>query len=203
VAPRRRRWRETPRVRFSDVNLSLAGSVPGVHWFRVGRVLGKGAFGKVIAVTKKDTRKNYACKLLDKVQVIEKNSFKSVLLERELLSTLECPFIVNLRLAYQTETDLCMVVDLMSGGDLRFHLSKEHFFEEERAKFYTACILLALEYIHGQRVLHRFVRVLIAFSLSLESEISSQTTCSWMRTATATSRTSTSVIASPTRNLRP
>jgi serine/threonine kinase 32 len=132
--------------------------VPGVHWFRVGRVLGKGAFGKVIAVTKKDTRKNYACKLLDKVQVIEKNSFKSVLLERELLSTLECPFIVNLRLAYQTETDLCMVVDLMAGGDLRFHLGKEHFFDEERAKFYAACILLALEYIHGQRVLHRDIK---------------------------------------------
>lgn len=123
--------------------------------FKMGRVLGKGAFGKVLAVTKKDTKKTYAVKLLNKIRVLEKQSYKSVLTERKLLAFIECPFVVNLRAAYQTETDLCMVVDLMSGGDVRFHLSKEYFFDEERVKFYAASCVLGLEYLHTRRICHR------------------------------------------------
>jgi serine/threonine protein kinase len=122
--------------------LSVASSVLGPHHFRIGRVLGRGAFGKVIAVTKKDTKKNYAVKLLSKHHIMEKNAVKSVLNERKLLADLSNPFIVNLLYAYQTEQDLCMVVDLMYGGDVRFHLTKETYFDEERVKFYAASVVL-------------------------------------------------------------
>ncbi len=124
--------------------------------FKLGRVLGKGAFGKVLAVTKKDTKKTYAVKLLNKIRVLEKQSYKSVLMERKLLAMIDCAFVVNLRLSYQTDTDLCMIVDLMSGGDVRFHLSKETFFDEDRVKFYAASIILGLEYLHTRRICHRY-----------------------------------------------
>lgn len=62
--------------------------------------------------------------------------------ERKLLSQLSNPFIVNLLYAYQTENELCMVVDLMLGGDVRFHLTKETYFDEERVKFYAASVVL-------------------------------------------------------------
>jgi len=133
-------------------------NVLGPHHFRIGRVLGRGAFGKVIAVTKKDTKKNYAVKLLSKHHIMEKNAVKSVLNERKLLADLSNPFIVNLLYAYQTEQDLCMVVDLMYGGDVRFHLTKETYFDEERVKFYAASVVLALEYLHGRRVCHRDIK---------------------------------------------
>ncbi len=134
--------------------------VLGPHMFKVGRVIGRGAFGRVMAVSKKDTKRTYAVKLLDKMRVLEKGSFKSVLNERVLLAGLRCPHLVNLRLAYQTDTDLCMLVDLMHGGDVRFHLSRETFFDEQRVRFYAASIVLGLEYLHAapRRILHRDIK---------------------------------------------
>eukprot|EP01097_Dermamoeba_algensis_P007392 TRINITY_DN4661_c0_g1_i1.p1 TRINITY_DN4661_c0_g1~~TRINITY_DN4661_c0_g1_i1.p1 ORF type:complete len:391 (-),score=55.64 TRINITY_DN4661_c0_g1_i1:270-1442(-) len=127
----------------------------GPHHFKLGRVLGKGSYGKVFAITLKESKKFFAMKLLNKKDIIEKKMVKSILYERELLSSIEHPFIVNLYYAYQNEDELCMVVDLMTGGDLRFHLEKDHRFSEERVRFYACCCILCLEYLHSKNVIHR------------------------------------------------
>eukprot|EP01099_Mayorella_cantabrigiensis_P003426 TRINITY_DN262_c0_g1_i2.p1 TRINITY_DN262_c0_g1~~TRINITY_DN262_c0_g1_i2.p1 ORF type:complete len:373 (-),score=100.12 TRINITY_DN262_c0_g1_i2:422-1540(-) len=128
--------------------------VMGPHHFKPGRVVGKGAFGKVLAVIKKENKQLYAMKLLNKKQLIDKKMVKSVINERILLSQLDFPFLVNLNYAFQTDQELCMVIDLMTGGDLRFHLDKGRF-KEPRVVFYAACLILTLEHLQEKKIIHR------------------------------------------------
>mmetsp|Transcript_36220 Transcript_36220/g.26872 ORF Transcript_36220/g.26872 Transcript_36220/m.26872 type:complete len:99 (+) Transcript_36220:301-597(+) len=51
-----------------------------------------------------------------------------------------------------------IVIDLMPGGDLRYHFAKYRKFSEEQTKFFTACMLLCLEYLHGKSILHRDIK---------------------------------------------
>ena len=48
-----------------------------------------------------------------------------------------------------------MILDLCTGGDLAYHLSKSEIFEENEAKFFIAEVLLAIEYIHSLNVIYR------------------------------------------------
>lgn len=50
-----------------------------------------------------------------------------------------------------------LVVDLMNGGDLRFHISRKTF-TEEAVKFWIAELGCALRYIHNQGIIHRDVK---------------------------------------------
>lgn len=65
------------------------------------------------------------------------------------------PFIVKLHFAFQTTDSLCLVMDFINGGELFAHLSSQRVFSESRAKFYTAEIILALEYLHEIGVVYR------------------------------------------------
>ena len=61
----------------------------------------------------------------------------------------------NLQFAFQDDENLFMVLDLMLGGDLRFHLDRMGFFKEEMVRFYCAEIACALDYLHSKRIVHR------------------------------------------------
>ncbi len=65
------------------------------------------------------------------------------------------PFIVTLRYAFQTPANLFMAFDFVNGGELFFHLSKEDMFQENKAKFYCAEILLALQFLHSKKIIYR------------------------------------------------
>ncbi len=65
------------------------------------------------------------------------------------------PFIVTLRYAFQTPDKLYMVFDFVNGGELFFHLNQEDMFKEDRAKFYSAEILLALQFLHSKNIIYR------------------------------------------------
>ena len=84
--------------------------------------MGKGGFGKVWSVKFKKTQKIYAMKEMHKTKIIGKKSIHSVLNERELLSRLKHPFIVNMSYAFQDRENLYLVMDLLVGGDLRYHM---------------------------------------------------------------------------------
>ena len=95
---------------------------------------------------------------MQKVKVIDKKSEQSIKYERELLSRLHHPFIVNMHYAFQDYDNLYLVLDLLLGGDLRYHVSRLRKFSEEQTRFFIACIILALEYIHSKRVIHRDIK---------------------------------------------
>lgn len=95
-------------------------------------VVGKGGFGKVWKVTAKKYKKQYALKEMSKAKIIDKKSEKSIKYERELLSRLKHPFIVNMQYAFQDYENLYLVMDLLNGGDLRYHISRHRKFSEEQ-----------------------------------------------------------------------
>lgn len=93
-------------------------------------VLGKGGFGKVWVVTYKNKKKYYALKEMKKALILQKKSIKSVLNEREILGKLKNPFLVNMKKSFQDKKNLYLLLDLVSGGDLRFHLCYKKIFSE-------------------------------------------------------------------------
>ena len=121
-------------------------------------VIGKGGFGKVWKVKHKKTKKFYALKEMSKLKVLDKKSEKSINSEREFLSKLHNAFIVNMHYAFQDSENLYLVMDLMPGGDLRFHISRHKKFSEEQTRFFICGIIIALEYIHSNNVIHRDIK---------------------------------------------
>ena len=121
-------------------------------------VIGKGGFGKVWKVQYKKTKEYYALKEMSKRKILDKNSEKSINSERKFLSLLNHPFIVNMHYAFQDNDNLYLVIDMLSGGDLRYHCSRYRIFSEEQTRFFIACILYSLEYIHSNNVIHRDIK---------------------------------------------
>jgi serine/threonine protein kinase len=95
---------------------------------------------------------------MSKAKIVDKKSEKSVRYERELLSRIKHPFIINMQYAFQDFENLYIVLDLLNGGDLRYHVSRQRKFSEEQTKFFMACILLSLEYIHINNIIHRDIK---------------------------------------------
>ena len=123
--------------------------------FHLLSVIGKGSFGKVMLVRKRDSGCVFAMKVLHKDNVIKRNQVEHTLTERSVLEYIRHPFIVALRFAFQTRHKLYFVLDWCPGGELFFHLGKAGRFTESRAKFYAAQIVLALEHLHAHSVIYR------------------------------------------------
>ncbi len=126
--------------------------------FEFLHIIGRGGFGKVWSVKSKKTNKHYALKQMSKVKIIDKKSIKSINSERELLSQLYSPFIVNMHYAFQDKEYLYLVMDLLPGGDLRYHISIHKKFSEEQTRFFICGIILSLEYIHSKGIIHRDIK---------------------------------------------
>jgi serine/threonine protein kinase len=78
--------------------------------------------------------------------------------ERKLLAQLKHPFLINMIYAFQDREELFLVCDLLTGGDLRFHIGKRKRFNEEQTKFMVACMIVGLEYMHNNGVIHRDIK---------------------------------------------
>ncbi|KAF8471279.1 kinase-like domain-containing protein [Kalaharituber pfeilii] len=128
-----------------------------LNHFRLLRVVGKGAFGKVRIVERRDTGLTFALKYIRKDEVVRSESVRNIIRERRMLEHLNHPFLCNLRYSFQDIEYLYIVVDLMNGGDLRFHLSRKTF-TEEAVKFWIAELACAVLYIHGRGIVHRDIK---------------------------------------------
>ncbi|KAK7200002.1 rac serine-threonine kinase [Novymonas esmeraldas] len=117
-------------------------------------VLGKGSYGKVYMVVKRDTGKRYAMKelSLDKMWQAE---ITTPLSERSILQDIDHPFIVHLHYSFQEEGSLYMILDLLAGGELFTYMERAAPLEEDTVKFYAAEVALALGYLHSRNVIYR------------------------------------------------
>jgi serine/threonine protein kinase len=106
----------------------------------------------------KKYKRVYALKEMSKAKVIDKKSERSIRYEKELLSRINHPFIVNMNYAFQDTNNLYLVMDFLSGGDLRYHVFKHKRFTEEQTKFFVACVLLGLDYLHSNNIIHRDIK---------------------------------------------
>ncbi|KAI6054731.1 rhodopsin kinase GRK1 [Marmota monax] len=131
----------------------------GEDWFLDFRVLGKGGFGEVSACQMKATGKMYACKKLNKKRLKKRKGYQGAMVEKTILTKVHSRFIVSLAYAFETKTDLCLVMTIMNGGDVRYHIysvdEESPGLPEPRAIFYTAQMLSGLEHLHQRRIVYR------------------------------------------------
>ncbi len=123
--------------------------------FELLKVVGKGSFGKVMQVTKRDTHRIYALKTIRKAHIISRSEVAHTLAERSVLAQINNPFIVPLKFSFQSPEKLYLVLAFVNGGELFHHLQREQRFDVSRARFYTAELLCALECLHGFNVVYR------------------------------------------------
>eukprot|EP00004_Rigifila_ramosa_P024512 TRINITY_DN712_c0_g1_i1.p1 TRINITY_DN712_c0_g1~~TRINITY_DN712_c0_g1_i1.p1 ORF type:complete len:486 (+),score=129.97 TRINITY_DN712_c0_g1_i1:59-1459(+) len=155
----KRKWRLSDKVA-GDIHLKLRYQATdekkiSMDDFETLKVLGKGGFGKVMLVKKKDTDRLYAMKVIRKEHVVRRQEIDHTLAEKHVLSKISHPYIIALKYAFQTEDKLYLVLDYINGGELFYHLQRERKFAVNRAKFYAAEIVLCLSYLHELGIIYR------------------------------------------------
>ena len=124
--------------------------------FELLKVVGKGGFGKVNAITQLSTQELLALKRIEKSRIIKSKSHLSMVwTERKIMSIVQSPYLCHLRYAFESDTELFLVMPFLQGGDLRFHLKERGRMREETAKFYAAQIVLGLEELHSHWIVYR------------------------------------------------
>jgi len=119
------------------------------------KLIGRGGFGRVLLVKKKETQQIYAMKVLKKRFIVAQNQVTHTTTERNVMVKLEHPFLTKLHFAFQDEKNLYFVMDFINGGELFHHLRREKKFSEDRAKFYAAEIISAITYLHTRGIVYR------------------------------------------------
>ena len=144
----------------------------GLEDFNFLAVLGKGNFGKVMLAETKKKRKLYAIKVLKKEFIVENDEVESTRSEKRVFLVANKdrhPFLLNLHSCFQTETRIYFVMEYIAGGDLMLQIQRESF-NQRRAqylsnlsmvdrRFYAAEILLALKYLHENKIIYRDLKL--------------------------------------------
>lgn len=122
------------------------------------KVIGKGAFGEVRLVQKRDTGKVYAMKTLFKSEMFKKDQLAHVKAERDVLADSDSPWVVSLYYSFQDADYLYLIMEFLPGGDLMTMLIKYDVFSEDITRFYIAECVLAIEAIHKLGFIHRDIK---------------------------------------------
>uniref|UniRef100_A0A8C9L7L1 Serine/threonine-protein kinase N3 n=1 Tax=Pavo cristatus TaxID=9049 RepID=A0A8C9L7L1_PAVCR len=124
-------------------------------------MLGRGHFGKVLLAQYKATGKLYAIKALKKKDIIRRDEIDSLNCEKrifEVVNSSDHPFLVNMFACFQTPHHACFVMEYTPGGDLMMRIH-EDVFPERTAQFYTACVVLGLQFLHEKKIVYRDLKL--------------------------------------------
>ncbi|KAE8791171.1 serine/threonine-protein kinase RHS3-like [Hordeum vulgare] len=144
------RWEAIQQATAQETALNLG------H-FRLLKRLGYGDIGSVYLVELRGTSAFFAMKVMDKASLISRNKMARAQTEREILVLLDHPFLPTLYTHFETDKFHCLVMEYCSGGNLHSLRQKQpaKHFTEQAARFYTAEILLAMEYLHMLGIVYR------------------------------------------------
>ena len=136
--------------------------IVSLNIFHLDYPIGRGGFGKGWKVKCKLNNKYYAMKIMSKLKIIKKNSVKNINNEKKFLSILHNPFLVNMICSFQDNDNLYLVMDLLLGGDMRYHINKRAIYnrkkDENQLKFIAGCVLIGLNYIHENQIIHKDIK---------------------------------------------
>lgn len=147
----KRLGQSTPFVS-SSLNTDIALSDVKKH-----KILGMGAFGKVWLASTTESSTPYALKTISKRQLIQANQVKGVVREKQIMASIEHPFILPLVGSFQDADALYLLLPLIQGGELFnvVHTDKRDGISNEASLFYGGCILEALGYLHARNIVYR------------------------------------------------
>ena len=121
-------------------------------------LIGIGNFSEIWHVINQKYKQEFAMKTFLKSKLIDKKCVKRIIKERNLMAKINHPFIVNMHFSFQDNHYLYMILDLMKGGDLRYYIKlsekSKKIFTEKEANFIVANLILSLEYIHKNNIIH-------------------------------------------------
>ncbi|KAJ3090648.1 hypothetical protein HK102_003096 [Quaeritorhiza haematococci] len=123
--------------------------------FEFVKTIGTGTFGRVYLTRYRRTDQYYAMKVLKKVEVVRLKQVEHINSEKQILSQINFPFIVNLLCTFQDDKSLYMLEEYVVGGELFSHLRKAGRFSNDMTRFYAAEIVLAIEYLHSMDIIYR------------------------------------------------
>ena len=126
-----------------------------INDFQIVKVLGTGAFGKVSLVYNEELKRYFAMKSLKKDYIKKYQQTKHTKEERKIMEKIDYPFISKLYYAFQTKKSLFMITEFMAGGEMFHHLHECGHFDENRARFYIAELVLAIDHLHKNNILYR------------------------------------------------
>jgi len=120
-------------------------------------LLGTGTFGRVWLVKQKLSGAAYALKIQKKIEIIKYKQVPGVLREKNVMDTLEHPFIINMVNSFQDKSSLYMVLTMYPGGELFnvIHTKRTDGVKKSSAMFYAAIILEGLDFMHLQNIVYR------------------------------------------------
>lgn len=170
---------ETPEQSFNNINnvteaeagggedagAEGAGTPPKTNMvsladFDLIKVIGRGSYAKVLMVELKSTKRIYAMKVIKKELVTDDEDIDWVQTEKHVFETASNhPFLVGLHSCFQTSSRLFFVIEFVRGGDLMFHMQRQRRLPEEHARFYSAEICLALNYLHQRGIIYRDLKL--------------------------------------------
>ena len=119
------------------------------------KTLGTGSFGRVMLVQHKANKNYYAMKILDKQKVVKLKQVEHTLNEKRILQAISFPFLVSLEYHFKDNSNLYMILEFVTGGEMFSHLRRIGRFSEHHSRFYAAQIVLVLEYLHHLDIMYR------------------------------------------------
>ena len=125
--------------------------------FEVVTFSGKGAYGTVLQVylINDPNKKIYAIKKLDINSLFSVNRLYQAYLENDILNELDSPYIVKIYGAFEADGKIHLIMDYLANGDLSYFIKANFPLKDEIIRFYSAEIVLFLEYMQKMRLIHR------------------------------------------------
>lgn len=142
-------------IKNTEIILTRDGQKINENSFEILRTLGKGYFGRVFLVEKKDDKKLYAIKVISKLDIIKRNFFENLKNEKKIMEQISNPFVVKMEYCFTSPSYVFFAMQFKQGGELYHHLRKSTRFSEDTARFYACQIISGLEYLHSLNIMYR------------------------------------------------
>ncbi|CCH61546.1 hypothetical protein TBLA_0E04970 [Henningerozyma blattae CBS 6284] len=146
------------KIQLKNSSLEIGNKIYSMSDFVILKLIGTGTFGKVFSIRKKSSNHVFAMKIISKKLILNENELRHVKDERNILlknSIGECPFVVQLKYAFQNKNDLFLITNYFPGGELYWYLRKYKSFPEKWIRFYVGQLSIALDFLHKNGVIYR------------------------------------------------